>query len=310
MSELILVTGAAGGAQGSTGRRITALLLEKGIPVRAFVHKLDARSDALRELGAEVVRGDLLDRDSVRASLRGIKRAYFTYSVTDGLLEATTIFAMAAREAETELVVNNSQFQGASKAPSFRNMQHGLADRIFDWAEVGAVHLHAPPYYENVRALVRKSVAEQSTVFLPWGDGSATIPLVGAEDVSRVAATLLAASATPSSSEYDLIAATPTVQEIVDTLSATLQRPIQYVGITDEQWTEAMRDRINPHALDHLSHLWRYFRSDEGWRGERLGEEARRVTDTIRTVTGSHAQTLEDFFRANAREFESVTAAT
>ena len=306
MSEPILVTGAAGGSQGSTGRRITALLLEKGIPVRAFVHKLDARSDALRELGAEVVQGDLLDRDSVRASLKGIKRAYFTYSVADGLLEATTIFAMAAREAETELVVNNSQLQGARKAPSFRNMQHGLADRIFDWAEVGAVHLHAPPYYENVRALVRKSVAEQSTVFLPWGDGSATIPLVGAEDVSRVAATLLADSETPSASAYDLIAATPTVKEIVDTLSAALQRPIRYVGITDEQWAEAMRGHINPHALDHLSHLWRYFRSTE----RRSDEEARGVTDTIRTVTGSRAQTLEDFFRANAAEFGSVPAAT
>lgn len=132
MSQPILVTGAAGGAQGSTGRQIAALLLDKGIPVRAFVHTLDARSDALRELGAQVVQGDLLDRDSVRASLRGIKRAYFTYSVSDGLLEATTIFAMAAREAETELVVNNSQLQGARKAPSFRNMQHELADRIFD----------------------------------------------------------------------------------------------------------------------------------------------------------------------------------
>jgi uncharacterized protein YbjT (DUF2867 family) len=309
MSEPILVTGAAGGAQGSTGRRITALLLEMGIPVRALVHTLDARSDALRELGAEVVQGDLLDRDSIRASLKGIKRAYFTYSVSDGLLEATTIFAMAAREAETELIVNNSQLQnsqltGARKAPSFRNMQHGLADRIFDWAEVGAVHLHAPPYYENVRALVRKSVSEQSTVFLPWGDGSATIPLVGAEDVSRVAATLLTDSETPSASAhdtYDLIAATPTVNEIVDTLSAVLQRPIRYAGITDEQWAEAMRGHINPHALDHLSHLWRYFRSPE-----RRNEEARGITDTIRTVTGSHAQTLEEFFRANAAEFGGV----
>jgi uncharacterized protein YbjT (DUF2867 family) len=304
MSEPILVTGASGGSQGSTGRRITALLLEKGIPVRALVHTLDARSDALRELGAEVVQGDLLDRDSVRASFRGIKRAYFTYSVTDGLLEATTIFAMAAREAETELVVNNSQLQGARKAPSFRNMQHGLADRIFDWAEVGAVHLHAPPYYENLRALVRKSVSEQSTVLLPWGDGSATIPLLGAEDVSRVAATLLADSATPSTREYDLIAATPTVKEIVDTLSAVLQRPIRYVGITDEQWAEAMRGHINPHALDHLSHLWRYFRSSE----RRSDEEARHVTDTVRAVTGSRAQTLEDFFRANAAEFGSFAS--
>jgi uncharacterized protein YbjT (DUF2867 family) len=305
MSEPILVTGAAGGSQGSTGRRIAALLLEKGIPVRAFVHKLDARSDALRELGTEVVQGDLLDRDSVRASLKGIKRAYFAYPVADGLLEATTIFANAAREAETELVVNNSQLQGARKAPSFRNMQHGLADCIFDWAEVGVVHLHAPPYYENVRALVRKSVAEQSTVFLPWGDGSATIPLVGAEDVSRMAATLLADSETPSESAYDLIAATPTVKEVVDTLSAALQRPIRYVGITDEQWAEAMRGHINSHALDHLSHLWRYFRSTE----RHSDEEARGVTDAIGTVTGSRAQTLEDFFRANAAAFGTVAAA-
>jgi hypothetical protein len=84
-----------------------------------------------------------------------------------------------------------------------------------------------------------------------------------------------------------------------------LQRPISYVEITDEQWTEAMRDYINPHALDHLSHLWRYFRSTE-----RLREEARGVTDSIRTVTGSRAQTLEDFFRANAAEFGGVPAAT
>src|SRR6185312_2220414 len=306
MPQPILVTGAAGGAQGSTGRQIAALLLDKGIPVRAFVHTLDARADALRDLGADVVQGDLLDRDSVRASLRGIKRAYFTYSVSDGLLEATTIFAMAAREAGTELIVNNSQLQGARKAPSFRNMQHGLADCIFDWAEVGAVHLHAPPYYENVRALVRSSVAEQSTVFLPWGDGSATIPLVGAEDVSRVAATLLTDPRTPSANAYDLISATPTVKEIVDTLSAVLERPIRYVGITDEQWADAMRDHINPHGLDHLSHLWRYFRSSE----RRSDKEARSVTNTIRAITGSPAQTLENFFRANATEFGDVATAT
>ena len=61
MPHPILVTGAAGGRQGSTGRVITSLLLELGIPVRALVHKLDSRSDALRQQGAEVVEGDLLN---------------------------------------------------------------------------------------------------------------------------------------------------------------------------------------------------------------------------------------------------------
>ena len=199
MTQPILVTGAAGGQQGSTGRVIATLLLEQGLPVRAFVHKLDHRSDELLRRGAEIIEGDLLNPASVQAAMKEVKRAYFTYPVTDGLLEAAAIFATSARDAGLELLVNNSQFQGTPDdplfrdlqgAPSFRNLQHRLADRIFDWAQIGAVHIQAPPYYENVRALVSRSVAEQNAAFLPWGDGDAVIPLTGAEDVAPVAATL------------------------------------------------------------------------------------------------------------------------
>src|SRR5262245_55367768 len=105
----ILVTGAAGGEQGSTGAHIAVLWIERGYPVRAFVHKQDARSDHLRDLGAEVLEGDLLNPTSVRRAMKDIRVAYFPYPVADGLLEATTIFALAAREARTKLVVNLSQ---------------------------------------------------------------------------------------------------------------------------------------------------------------------------------------------------------
>ena len=40
-----------------------------------------------------MVEGDLLNPASVQAALRNIKRAYFTYPVADGLLEAATLFA-------------------------------------------------------------------------------------------------------------------------------------------------------------------------------------------------------------------------
>ena len=70
MAHPILVTGAAGGAQGSTGRRITGMLPQQGIPVRALVHKLDSRSDELWQQGAEVVKGDLLDSASVHSAMR------------------------------------------------------------------------------------------------------------------------------------------------------------------------------------------------------------------------------------------------
>lgn len=300
MSHPILVAGAAGGAQGSTGRLVASLLLEQGLPVRALVHKLDSRSDGLRKHGAEVVEGDLLNPASVQAALRNVKRAYFTYPVADGLLEAVAIFAAAAGDAGLELVVNNSQLQSTpddpafrdlQHAPSFRNLQHRLADRIFDWAQVGAVHLQAPPYYENVRALVSRNVAEHNTLFLPWGEDTTIIPLVGAEDVSHVAAKLLGNPGAPSQSVYPLVSETPTVREITDALARAIGRPIRYVAITDEQWATAVKERINPLALDHLSHLWQYFRKSE---------ERFHPTDSIRAVTGRDPLTLEDFFKTNA----------
>jgi uncharacterized protein YbjT (DUF2867 family) len=306
MSQPILVTGAAGGQQGSTGRLVTGLLLKQGIPVRAFVHKLDARCDELRQQGAEIVEGDLLSPTSVAEAMKDVKRAYFTYPVTDGLLEAVTIFAATAREVDLELVVNNSQFQGQSDDPafrdlryaaSFRNLQHRLADRVFDWAQVAAVHIQAPPYYENVRAMVSRSVAEQNAAFLPWGDGDAVIPLAGAEDVARVAATLLAGSGIPSEKVYPVVSETLTVREIVDTLGKAIGRPIRYVPITDEQWAGAAKERINPHALDHLTSLWRYFRE---------GKTRARPSDTVRTITGRSPQTLEEFFRASAESFGAI----
>jgi uncharacterized protein YbjT (DUF2867 family) len=301
MTHPILVTGAAGGAQGSTGQQVASLLREQGIPVRALVHKLDSRSDVLRNQGAEVIEGDLLQPASVQAALRNVKRAYFTYPVADGLLVAATVFAAAARKAGLELVVNNSQFQGMpddpafrdlQHAPSFRNLQHRLADRIFDWAQVGAAHLQAPPYYENVRALVSRSVAEQSTVFLPWGEQDTVVPLVGAEDVSRVAATLLANPGVPSQNAFPLVGETPSVRKLIESLAKAIARPVRYVAITDDQWADAVKERINPHALDHLTHLWQYFRT---------GEEQFQATDTIRTVTGRNPQTLEEFFKANVK---------
>jgi len=95
----VLVTGAAGGFQGSTGFHVTRLLLDADRPVRAFVHRLDNRSDRLQALGAEVVEGDLHNFRSVADALDGIRRAYFAYPVQEGLLDAAATFAAAARSA-------------------------------------------------------------------------------------------------------------------------------------------------------------------------------------------------------------------
>jgi uncharacterized protein YbjT (DUF2867 family) len=300
----ILVTGATGGRQGSTGGRVARLLLDRSRPVRAFVHRLDARADWLRDAGAEVVAGDLLDYPSVRRALEGIGRAYFTYPVDDGLLDATAVFAAAARDAGLELVVNVSQLEPTPDAATPRLRQHWFSEQIFDWAGVNAVHLRAPPFFENVRALVAETIKRDGTIYLPWGEGEAVIPLVAGEDVARVAVGVLDGQRRQGQ-RLPFVGDLLTVDEMVASISKALERPVRYVNITDDQWRSAVQARLGRHALEHLSHLWQLFRTS----GIKKGERAYRLTDTIEQIGGRPPQSLEQFVRQNADQFGGVRAA-
>lgn len=68
MANPILMTGAAGRV-GGIGRTVTELLLQRGKAVRAMVRNEDARAQSLREMGAEIVAGDLLDLASMHRAI-------------------------------------------------------------------------------------------------------------------------------------------------------------------------------------------------------------------------------------------------
>src|SRR5262249_7807340 len=90
-----LVTGATGDRGGYTVEQ----LLERGHAVRALARREDDRSKRLEKMGAEVVIGDFLKFNDVRAAMRGVRGAYFCYPIRPGILQATAYFAQAAKEA-------------------------------------------------------------------------------------------------------------------------------------------------------------------------------------------------------------------
>jgi uncharacterized protein YbjT (DUF2867 family) len=94
----ILVTGAAG-QLGAVGRTVTGLLLDRGLPVRAMVHREDDRAAALRAAGAEVVVGDLLEPADVHRVVSGCRRVYFGMSLSAEYLEASVTMAEKGRVA-------------------------------------------------------------------------------------------------------------------------------------------------------------------------------------------------------------------
>src|SRR3981081_4732423 len=95
MASPILVTAAAGRV-GAVGRTVTELLLKQGKAVRAMVRNEDERAQALRDRGAEVVVGDLLDLDSMHRVVAGCETMYFSMSISDAYLAATVNAAAVA----------------------------------------------------------------------------------------------------------------------------------------------------------------------------------------------------------------------
>jgi uncharacterized protein YbjT (DUF2867 family) len=296
----ILVTGASVGRQGATGNQVARMLLERGIAVRALVHRDDERSNNIRALGAEIVEGDLLDLQFVRNALSGIRRAYFAYPVQDGLLDATAGFAAIAREAGLEFIVNLSQLLSRrGDQPTPHQKRHWLSEQIFDWADIGAVHLDATVFYENLRALARGSLARAGAILLPWGPESTTLPMVAAEDVARVAVGLLLGPVQPKNTVLPLIGCVVTIRDIMAAFSEALGKPIQYREITDEQWVQNVAGAgLNTAALEHLTSLWRYLRT----RGPEL-PASYQVTDTIERIGGQPPKSLRQFLAEQAHLF-------
>jgi len=299
MAKPVLVTSAAGGRQGKTGRHVSEMLLKRGIPVRAFVRKIDERSDQLRTLGAEIFEGDFLDVRSVKRAVQDVSSVYFAYPVQDGLLDATAAMAVAAREAGISRLVNLVMLQSSVDAPTPRMRQNYLSEQVFEWAGIGAVHVRATVFYENLGSQVRLSLPAQGAVRLPWGKENTVLPLVAAEDVARIAVGLLTSPSLTAGTAYPVIGTVISLKEIIATFGRVLAKDVRYEEISDDEWRrDALARGYNAHALEHLSALWKALRATG------LDPQTARfaVTDTIEKLGGAKPKTFETFVRESQGE--------
>ncbi len=299
MAMPVLVTSAAGGRQGKTGRHLSQILLSRGIPVRALVHRIDERSESLRALGAEIFEGDFLDLRSMQRAVDGTSAAYFAYPVQDGLLDATAAMAVAARKARFSRLVDLVMLQSSPEAPTPRMRQNYLSEQVLEMADIGAVHIRATVFYENVASLVARSLPAQGAIRLPWGGENTVLPLVAGEDVARVAAGLLTGPPLKPGTACRLIGATLSLKEISATLARVLGRDVRYQEIPDEEWRrEALSRGYNQHAVEHLSSLWRAIRSA----AIDPADPRYAVTDTIERIGGGKPKSFEAFVRERRGE--------
>jgi NAD(P)H dehydrogenase (quinone) len=289
MKPTILIAGATG----ATGSVATRLLLEKGFPVRAFVHKEDERVETLKALGAETFVGELLDFRAVRRAFDGIKRAYFVYPMRPGLVQATAHYAQAALEARAEFIVNMSQRTARPDALSDSALQHWLAERVFDWADTPLTHLR-PTVFNEWLLYVRKGIRE-GQYRVPFGP-TGKAATISAEDQGAVIAEILANPAPHAGQTYPLLGPVElTPPEIAEIVSRTLGKPVRYVQITGAQWVEeATKVPGNPFLIQHASAVAEM---------HALGQTAG-TNDVVETIIGRKPQTVAEFVEKHRAAFQ------
>ena len=282
----------AGGSHGATGNHVVRQLLDRKLPVRAFVFHADQRSEKLEALGAEVVVGDLRDVEAVRRAMRGITRAYFVYPLAEGLLEAITVFAAAAKEAGVESIVNMSQITARADFPSQAARQYWLGERILDWSGIGVTHLQPTLFLQNLLVFA-EAIRNESKIFLPYGQGKSAA--VCAEDVARVIVGVLVDPAPHQGKTYVPTGSRSiTMSEMAAIFGRVLGKPIEYVDLPIAQYTQALAQfKRTPYLIEYLARV-----AEAHQRGE-LDVQ----TDIVSRIGGAPPKSLDAFVAENRASF-------
>jgi uncharacterized protein YbjT (DUF2867 family) len=269
-----------------------------------MVRQDDGRAESLRALGAEVIVGDLLDLDAVHRAVDGCKRLYFSMSVNEKYLEATTNVAVVARYHGVEAFVNMSQMTVSEMgiretARSPQHKQHWLAEQVLQWSGLPVVTMRPTAFMDAFfwRFAV-PTVTAQDALMLPFGEGK-TSP-IAAHDVARCVTEVLANPESHLGKVYELTGPrAETLREVAEDFTRVLGRPITYKNIPLEPWLESLRSiGASAHVVAHLESMALLHRD---------GRYDRSSGD-VNLLTGVSPMSIEDFVRAHRNDFLKADA--
>ncbi|OBI12929.1 NmrA family NAD(P)-binding protein [Mycobacterium sp. E2497] len=236
MSTRVLVTAATG----RIGGAVAAQLLEHGVTTRAIVHREDARSARLRELGAEVVVANMFDFQQVTAALDGVDRLFFNPPYHPHALDSAVAFAVGAQRTGVEAVVALGQWLASPEHPSLMTRHAWLTDKLFGLLPDTAHVAVDPGYFADNYLQVLPLAAALGILPVPTGKGRNAPP--SNEDIARVAVGALL-----EPHRHDGRAYRPTgptllsAAEIAEAVGEALGRRVRHIDIPPWMFMRAVR---------------------------------------------------------------------
>jgi uncharacterized protein YbjT (DUF2867 family) len=217
------------GATGRVGGHLVDQLVRRGAAVRVLTRN-PAKASFPAEV--EVVKGDLLDIDSLRAAFTGVRTLFLLNAVAGDEFTQALITLNIAREAGVDRVVYLSVFEAdrAANVPHFA-VKSG-AERMLEAMDFGATILR-PTYFIDNEAMVKDVVLQHGVYPMPIG--SKGVAMVSTRDIAEVAAIELirrdtAATKLPTATINVVGPDTLTGADAAAIWADILGRPVLYAG--------------------------------------------------------------------------------
>lgn len=285
----ILVTGATG----KTGAAVVDALLELQLPVRALVHRLDARTEVLRKKGVELVVADMFDPDQLFDAIQGTQRAYYLPFFHTHMIQSAVAFAVAARQSKLEAIVQMGQWLSHRSHPALMTRQMWLVDHLFaDLPGIAHTTLNPGMFADNFLRVM--DFAALLRIF-PILTGEGRAAPVSNEDIAKVAAAILASPDRHAGKTYrptgpELMSGTDMAKVVASVVGHSV------VPVKLPFWVfrkVARQQRINPLEISGFR-----FYAEEMKRGTfALGGG---VTRVVEEITGKAAESFETIVRRYA----------
>ena len=214
----------------------------------------------------------------------GIGAAYFCYPLWPCAIEAATLFAQAAIEAEVSAIVNISQICARRESKSHAAFNHWIEERLLDRTGIPTTHFRPTFFAEWFIYPGHLAQINNGHVRFPFRVGTHA-PIAG-EDQARMIAAILESPEAHAGKTYDLCGPEEhSHQEWIARLSNILGREVRYEVTSDDETREIFAGWYGDFPAQHVVAVAKDYNS-----GLFSGTD-----EVIEKVTGKKPMSFDEF---------------
>jgi len=275
------------GATGNTGSGLVPALRSAGVDVRALVRD-ESKAQPLKEMGVEVVVGDLDRPETIEPAVEGVDKIYLlTWNGPTQAQQAENV-VKAAKRAGNPHIVRHSMW-GSEKSRIIKQgyqVEEAVKSSGLPWT------LLKPTFYMQNTMMAAQTIASDGVIYWDMKDGK--LGMIDVRDIVDAAAAVLTGSGHEGKSYILTGPAAISFHNVAATFSRVLGKDVKYVNVPGEAAQQSMVGMGVPEWIAKG-----YAELSEGF-SENF---ANRATDNVATLTGHPARSFEQFARDFAQVF-------